>query len=274
MAFLAIVALGAVRYGIHRPTAAPVRASVQDPVMNCGRADMRHSKPIILLLFALAIVAGCASSEVTTRRSEAGAEFIPRPARIIVYDFAATPADIPPQSAIANRTGRRPKLQTPDQIALGRELGGRVAQRLVSDILKMGLPAERAGGPPPQNGNIIILGGFLSLDEGSRAERVIIGFGAGANKIRTYVEGYQVTASGWKPIGSGEIVAGGGKTPGMILPTAIGIVTGEYVRSAIIGGALALYKEIGPEKITAAANRTADSIAEELRKAFQRRGWI
>jgi hypothetical protein len=144
---------------------------------------MRHSKPIILLLFALAIVAGCASSEVTTRRSEAGAEFIARPARIIVYDFAATPADIPPQSAIANRTGRRPKL--------GCELGGQVAQRLVSEILKMGLPAERAGGPPPQNGNIIILGGFLSLDEGSRAERVIIGFGAGANKIRTYVEGYR-----------------------------------------------------------------------------------
>jgi hypothetical protein len=60
----------------------------------------------------------------------------------------------------------------------------------------------------------------------------------------------------------------------MILPTAIGIATGEYVRSAIIGGALALYKEIGPEKITAAANRTADSIAEELRSAFRRRGWI
>ena len=103
---------------------------------------------------------------------------------------------------------------------------------------------------------------------------MILGFGAGANKMRTYVEGYLVTATGWKPIGSGEIKAGGGKTPGMILPAVIGIATGEYVRSAIIGAGLALFKESGPEKITAAANRTADTIAEELRKAFQRRGWI
>ena len=79
---------------------------------------------------------------------------------------------------------------------------------------------------------------------------------------------------GWRPLGSAEIKAGGGKTPGMILPAVIGIAIGEYVRSAIIGGGLALFKELGPEKITAAANRTADTIAEELRKAFRRRGWI
>ena len=71
-----------------------------------------------------------------------------------------------------------------------------------------------------------------------------------------------------------EIEAGGGKTPGMILPAIIGIATGEYVRSAIIGGGLALYKELGPEKITGAANRTADTIAKELRNIFRRQGWI
>ena len=235
---------------------------------------MKQLKHSIIVLFALLIVTGCASSEVVSRRTENNAENIPRPARIIVYDFAATPADIPPQSAMTSQYGRRSAPQTADQIALGRTLGRQMAERLVNDILTMGLPAELAGGPPPQNGNIIITGGFISVDEGSRIDRVIIGFGAGANKMRTYVEGYLVTATGWKPIGSGEIKAGGGKTPGMILPAVIGIATGEYVRSAIIGAGLALFKESGPEKITAAANRTADTIAEELRKAFQRRGWI
>ncbi len=79
---------------------------------------------------------------------------------------------------------------------------------------------------------------------------------------------------GWRPLGSAEIKAGGGKTPGMILPAVIGIATGEYVRSAIIGGGLALFKETGSEKITSAANRTADTIAKELRQIFRRRGWI
>ena len=235
---------------------------------------MKQIKPFIIIIFALVILTGCASSKVVSRRTENIPEYIPRPARIIVYDFAATPADIPPQSAMSGLYGKRPVPQTSDQIALGRQLGGQVAKRLVSDILKMGLPAERAGGPPPQNGNIIIHGGFISVDESSMLERTIIGFGAGANTMRTYVEGYVVTATGWKPIGSGEIEAGGGKTPGMILPAAIGIATGAYVRSAIIGGGLTVFKETGPEKITAAANRTADTIAKELRKGFQRRGWI
>ncbi len=38
--------------------------------------------------------------------------------------------------------------------------------------------------------------------------------------------------------------------------------------------ALAVTKESGPETIEAAANRTAEEIAKELRVAFRREGWI
>ncbi len=235
---------------------------------------MKQLSQIIGALVALMIVAGCGSSDVVSRQTNFNAENVPRPNRIIVYDFAATPADIPPQSAMATRYGQRVEPQTPDQIAVGRLLGSQVAQRLVSDIQKMGLWAERTGGPPPQIGDVILLGGFISVDEGSRLGRVIIGFGAGANEMRTYAEGYVVTAQGWTPLGAAEITAGGGKTPGMILPVIVGIATGEYARAAIIGGGINVAKEVGPESITAAANRTADTIAEELRKGFRRRGWI
>ncbi len=63
-------------------------------------------KPIyqaVTLLIAVVIMAGCASSEVTDRRSYAGGEQIPRPGRIIVYDFAATPQGVAPSSAISGR---------------------------------------------------------------------------------------------------------------------------------------------------------------------------
>jgi hypothetical protein len=46
-------------------------------------------------LFALVLVAGCASTTVTARQPYAG-EKIARPDRIIVHDFAATPADVRP----------------------------------------------------------------------------------------------------------------------------------------------------------------------------------
>lgn len=62
------------------------------------------SKPAACLI-ALAMTAGCASTKVSNRQPVATGD-LPRPAQIWVYDFAATPADIPPDSSLANQTGQ------------------------------------------------------------------------------------------------------------------------------------------------------------------------
>ncbi len=219
-------------------------------------------------LIALLVLAGCASSDVTARRSYVGDEEIARPGRIIVHSFAATPGYIPADAAIAGQYDRRATPQSAQEVAVGRKLGDQVATRLVDEILKMGLPAERAGsGPPPQLGDLIIKGEFVSIDEGSRLKRMLIGFGAGAAELKTFVEGYQVTASGLRPLGSAEVEAGGGKMPGMLVPIGIGA-------SAAISGGLNVAQELGPESMRSAANRTAEEIAKVLEKAFKKRGWI
>ena len=174
-------------------------------------------------LIALLVLAGCASSDVTARRSYVGDEEIARPGRIIVHSFAATPGDIPTDAAIAGQYDRRATPQSAQEVAVGRKLGDQAATRLVDEILKMGLPAERAGsGPPPQLGDLIIKGEFVSIDEGSRLKRMLIGFGAGGAELKTFVEVYQVTTSGLRPLGSAEVEAGGGKMPGMLVPIGIG----------------------------------------------------
>ncbi len=96
-------------------------------------------------LLLVGVLAGCATSEVTERRSYVGKEVIAKPGRIIVYDIAATPEDIDATSAITGRYEVRPNRQTPQERALGRKLGALVATNLVSEILNMGMPAERAG---------------------------------------------------------------------------------------------------------------------------------
>jgi len=63
---------------------------------------MKSCRRIVSCLFALAVVAGCASTKVTNRQQLAGND-IPRPNHILVYDFAATPADIPPDSPVAGQ---------------------------------------------------------------------------------------------------------------------------------------------------------------------------
>ncbi len=223
----------------------------------------------------VALLAGCASSDVTARRSYIGDEEIARPGRVIVHDFAATADDIAADAAIAGRYDRRGTPQTAEEIALGRQLGQQVARELVKDILAMGLPAERAGGgPAPQVGDLVIKGQFIAIDEGSRVKRMLIGFGAGAAELKTFVEGYQVTAKGLRPLGSAEVEAGGGKMPGMLVPVAGGAAAGRVVTSAAISGGMNVAKEVGPESMEGTAERTAEEIAKVLREAFVKRGWI
>ena len=56
---------------------------------------MRCILTALSLLLTVSVLAACASSEITARQSYAAQEKIARPGRVIVYDFAATPADIP-----------------------------------------------------------------------------------------------------------------------------------------------------------------------------------
>ena len=226
-------------------------------------------------LISLLLLAGCASADVTSRRETSSEQMIDRPARIIVHDFAASPSDLPPNSAVAQLYSGRSTPQSADEIRLGRELGHQVASELVKEILNMGLPAERAGaGPPASVGNLLIGGEFISIDEGSRVKRMLIGFGAGASELKTLVEGYLVTKDGLEPLGSAEIKAAGGKMPGMLVPVVGGAIAGEAGRSAVISGSMNVVQELGPESMNAAAKRTAREIAKGLQNAFRRRGWI
>jgi hypothetical protein len=224
-------------------------------------------------LFALAVLAGCASTEVTERQRYEGAK-LARPDRIIVHDFTANPADVPPQSPFAARlAGAVPP--TAEQRELGRKLGAQIAEDLVADLQGMGLPAVRAEGqPPPRVDDIVLRGYFVSIEEGSAGKRVLVGFGSGEAEMRAAVEGYQATAAGLRLLGSGEVSSAGGEMPGVVAPLAVLAATANPI-GLVVGGAAKLYGEgSGSETIEGAAKRTADEIAAQLRTAAEEQGWI
>ncbi len=225
-------------------------------------------------VFALALVVGCASTEVTSRQSYTG-ERMPRPDRIIVYNFAATPADIPPWSAVAGQYAGHSTPQTAEEINVGRTLGALVAQELVTEIRGMGLPAVQAvGQPAPRTGDIVFMGYFESVDAGSAAKRIVLGFGSGAADLKTAVEGYLMTERGLRRLGSGELDSGGNKTPGVAVPVAVAVASGNPI-GLIVSSAAKVGGEVsGQSTIEGAAKRTAREIADQLRVPFQRQGWI
>ncbi len=235
---------------------------------------MKSFGRVALCLFALVALAGCASTKVTGSRTYQG-ERLARPDRIIVHDFAATPADIPAWSGAAGRHAAPSTPQTAEAIETGRKLGAQVAKELVAEIRDMGLPAVLAAGQPaPQVGDIMIIGYFGSIDEGSAAKRMAIGFGSGGAELRTQVEGYLMTDQGLRKLGSREIDSGGGKTPGVMVPLAVMIATANPI-GLVVGGAMKVGGEVtGSSTIEGSAKRTAKEIADELREAFKRQDWL
>ena len=233
---------------------------------------MKPRSRIVLCLFALVVVAGCASTKVTDRQILVTGK-LPRPVHLWVYDFVATPADLPADSQLARDSNPAP--QTAEQIATGRQLGAQIAAQLVEEIRGMGLPAERASTRTTlQINDYLIRGYLLSIEEGSAAKRVAIGFGSGASELRTAVEGYQMTAQGLRKLGSGTVDSGVSKGPGAAVPLAVAIASGNPL-GLIVSSGMKVYGEAsGGSKVEGRAEQTAKEIAEVLKTRFQQQGWI
>lgn len=235
---------------------------------------MKFHSRIVLCLFALVVAAGCASTEMTSRQEYQGGK-IPRPAHIWVYDFAATPTEVPSESALAGNPIEHPTPQTAEQIAMGRQVGAEIATQLAEEIRSMGLPAEQASiRAKPEVNDLVIRGYLLSIDEGDATKRVAIGFGSGASQLTTAVEGFQVTAQGLRKLGSGKLGAGGGKSPGAALGV-VGLIATANPAGLIIGGGVKAYGEYsGSSKIEGRAKAIAKEIADKIKPKFQEQGWI
>lgn len=220
------------------------------------------------------LLAGCASTKVTSRE-QLVTGLIPRPNHILVYNFAATPGEVPANSALAGEPNLDTTPQTAEQIAEGRKLGAQIASELVVQIRKMGMPAEEAlPGITPQLNDIVIRGYLLSVKEGSAVKRVAIGFGSGASQLCTMVEGFQMTPQGLRKLGVGTVKAGGNKTPGAALGVATFLATANPAGLIISSGAKVYGEASGRSEVTGRAQATAKEIADVLKTRFQEQGWI
>lgn len=230
---------------------------------------------MIIVSAGIALLAGCASSTVAQRESTPLADQMARPERVVVYDFAGTRDDLPPDSAIARYYEQREIPQTQNEILLGRQLGRLVAENLIKELNNAGIPAQHASTTPQtQIGDAVVRGEFIVVKEGSRTTRVLIGFGAGAGELKTLAEAYQVTAEGLRPLGATQVDTAGGKLPGILVPVGIGAGIGTAATSAAVSGTSNVMQERGPEAIRAAAQRTAKELARLIVDAYRKRGWL
>ena len=165
----------------------------------------------ISIFFALAVLAGCASTKVTQQTSVASPQFA-RPNQIWVYDFIADPARIPTDSPLRDDLSAPSTPLTSEELESGRRLSAIITKNVVADIQAMGLPAVQAGpGAAPQLGDGVIRGYLVSVQAGSAAKRFVIGFSAGSSEIDTVVEGYEMTPRAYDQLDQGRLVRPGAR---------------------------------------------------------------
>jgi hypothetical protein len=235
---------------------------------------MKSRDHIVVCLFALLLIAGCASTKITSREELVTGE-IPRPNTFWVRDFAATPEDVPKQSALAEQDLEHRTPQTAKEIAIGRQLGDEIASQLIERINGMGMSAKRwSVGTTPQINDIVIQGYLISVHKGSAGKRFAIGFGSGTSELKVAVEGFQKTAQGFRKIGSGTTAAEGSKMPGADLGVA-GLLATHNPAGLIISSGMKVYgEESGSSTVEGRAKQTADEIADVIEKRCQEQGWI
>lgn len=226
-------------------------------------------------LIAVLALSGCGQTQVKTV-SEYG-DKLPRPDRILVYDFATSPDDVDTSKGVISDLEHLVKKtpRTKEEKAVGRHVANALSKELVKEIQKFGLPVERAAGKPPATAKILeIEGQFLSIDEGNQTERVIIGFGLGRSNVKTSVQVYDVTGQDRRAVEKFTTDAKSGRKPGMATFVGAGALMGHAAVSTVVSGGVSAASEKFSADVEADTKRTAEEIAKRLGQFFVQQGWI
>jgi len=225
-----------------------------------------------LLALALAALAiGCAQTNVdVTRRTLSE---LPKPDRVVVRNFAVTRSEVELDGGIAPSMLRAVSGEVPstDAQRVGHAAANALADELVKKLVEKGIPAVRGDrSTPASSTTAIIVGQFRTLDEGNQTLRTLVGFGLGGSEVRTHAQVYQ----GGMLIGEADTSANSGYKPGAAVTLGAGAAAGTAAVAAGVAAGTTTVSEVFMTSVDAGARRTAREIADEIQKAYEKRGWL
>ncbi|MDY0881498.1 DUF4410 domain-containing protein [Dongia soli] len=235
---------------------------------------MTHIRMAIVALAFLCSACGSTSTDYVQKA--ATDTKLPYPQRILVYDFAVTTSEIPADNAAVDTLSvaiDNPH-STPENLALAHQIAGVLAQELVTQLKDLGLPAQRWSGPPPKMENgYAIMGQFLTIDEGNRLGRMIIGFGVGGTELKVLAQAYRITPGGKILLSAVEVSAESSKKPGIAATLPIGAALSGVATAAAVSTGVGVVTEMNQD-IERGARDTATAIVDLMKPRMKQQGWI
>jgi hypothetical protein len=229
---------------------------------------------VSLLALGCMLLAGCATRVKEMGGVAPGAASLPRPAMVVVDDFTVDPQAVQVDRGIGGmaRRGFSGEDTTAAKAADAATVRDAVRDTLLKSIAGMGLPAQPASGAMSAGPYVEIRGDVLSVDEGNRTRRNIVGFGAGRSSIQAVAQVlYSAPGQPLRLLQSYDGNAESGRMPGLGLGAA-SAAAGAVAGAAVNTGAHAA--SIGHGDIDADARRLAEQLASKLGSLFAQQGWI
>ena len=226
----------------------------------------------------LLALTGCAPTNTTVVSEYIGT--LPQPSQYLVYNFAVAPdevkLDLGVSGEVKSLAGNPQTPRTDQELQVGRAVAGALASKLVAALRTLGYSAERAAGVPGHGmSNVIVIEGqFLSIDEGNRAERVVVGLGAGRSDVKTYTQVYDIQPTGRRLVEQFQTDAKSGYKPGMAETEGVSAAAGHWAVGLAVGAGVTVASELYGANVEADADRTAKAIAKQLDAYFQAKGWV
>ena len=203
--------------------------------------------------------------EVTNLQSYTGAP-LPKPTKILVYDFAIDTSKV----QVDRSEKIRPRYmitgdESPEAVA--KKASAKFSQELVKKLAATGIPVERAAAETVAPANTItVQGAFDSLRQGDKAQRVGVGMGLGTADVRTQVDVHMKTDSDSILLSQFQTQMKPVKGVGAGVPVAAGANPAATAAKSTIGDRR--------QNIDAYASKTANATAEEITKTMAQQGWV
>lgn len=227
-------------------------------------------------LISAVVLAGCAKS--TVRSEQETYMQLPPPSVVLVHRFGVNMQEVTANQGLFGKAVNAvdSTTNTEDKLELAHEVADGIADELVKQINSLGLPAQRATRDTyvPPNA-VVITGYFVDIDEGNKAQQLVIGLGLGQSKIDTQVQVVALTPNGYRTLLEFKTHTDSGEMPGAAVTMGAGaaaqgaVTAGMAAVNVAASGVKAYRSAMGPM-----ANRDADKTAAYLSQFFATEGWI
>jgi hypothetical protein len=228
-------------------------------------ARIHRTSSQVAAMVGVLLLGACTSAETTSSDSSRN---LPKPDIVIVQPFAVAPDEVKMDRGLSAemQQAMRGTSRSAQEQQAGQQVSEAIAHKLADHIRDLGLQAQ-VGTTAPAGATrpLIITGQLVSIDEGNRTERMVIGFGLGRSDVRARA---QVHASGVpQPVLQIEVDAKSGLKPGVVAAGPMGLT------AVAVNVGLGVVSEAASADVVADADRAAAGISKQLATYFGQQGW-